>query len=194
MDVFLNHIQQTIPLTAEEKALLTSKLTKRKYLKGQYIGQEGDVTRHLSFILDGTVRTFYLDDNGTEHIISFGIENWWVGDLGSMITQKPADFNVQCVENSEVVQIPCEELEALYIAIPKLERFFRLLMERAYASTQRRLVRNYSLSAKDRYLLFLDKYPETANRVPQYMIASYLGITKEFLSNIRSQIAKSGKT
>ncbi len=191
MEIFLNHIQQTIPLSEEERTLLASKLAKRKYLKGQYIGQEGDVNRLLTFIISGTVRTFYLDDNGNEHIISFGIENWWAGDLGSMITQKPADFNVQCLENTTVVQISHEDLEQLYKDIPNLERFFRLLIERAYVSTQKRIVRNYSLSAKDRYLLFLEEHPETANRVPQYMIASYLGITKEFLSNIRSQLAKS---
>jgi CRP-like cAMP-binding protein len=191
MELFLAHIEQTIDLTEEEKTLLTSRLSKRRYLKGQYIGQEGDVTRQLTFITNGTIRTFYLDENGNEHIISFGIEQWWAGDLGSMITQKPADFNVQCLENTEVVQISVSDLEELYQSIPKLERFFRILIERAYASTQRRIVRNYSLSAKERYLLFLEEYPEIAKRVPQYMIASYLGITKEFLSNIRSQISKS---
>jgi CRP-like cAMP-binding protein len=191
MEVFLAHIGQTIDLTEEEKTLLASRLSERKYLKGQYIGQEGDITKQLTFITNGTVRTFYLDENGNEHIISFGIEQWWAGDLGSMITQKPADFNVQCLENTDVVQISVAALEELYQAIPKLERFFRILIERAYASTQRRIVRNYSLSARERYLLFLEEYPEIAKRVPQYMIASYLGITKEFLSNIRSQIAKS---
>lgn len=191
MEVFLNYIRKYIDLTREEEMLLASKLVKRTYLKGQYIGQEGDVTRQSTFIVKGTIRTFFLDDNGNEHIISFGIENWWAGDLGSMITQKPADFNVQCLEKTEVVQMPMEDLEYLYKAIPHLERFFRLLIERAYVSTQKRIVRNYSLSAKDRYLLFCEEYPDIVARVPQYMVASYLGITKEFLSNIRSQITKS---
>ena len=190
MEVFLNYIRKYIDLTREEEMLLASKLLKRTYLKGQYIGQEGDVTRHSTFIVKGTIRTFFLDDNGNEHIISFGIENWWAGDLGSMITQKPADFNVQCLEKTEVIQMPMEDLEYLYSAIPNLERFFRLLIERAYVSTQKRIVRNYSLSAKDRYLIFCEEYPDIVARVPQYMVASYLGITKEFLSNIRSQIAK----
>lgn len=191
MDTFFKYLEEYIRLTEEEKTLLVSKLNKRKYLKGQYIGQEGDVCKFYTFILQGTVRTFYMDDNGNEHIITFGIENWWAGDLGSIITQKPADFNVQCLENSEVIQISVEDLEALYRSIPALERFFRMLIERAYVSTQKRIVRNYSLSAKDRYLLFCEEHPETVKRVPQYMIASYLGITKEFLSNIRSQLAKS---
>lgn len=191
MEVLTDHIAKTVSLTEEEKSLLLSKLTSRRYLKGQYIGQEGDITRMLTFIQKGTVRTFYLDASGSEHIISFGIENWWAGDLGSLIEQKPADYNVQCLEDTQVIQISNDDLQMLYTAIPKLERFFRLLIERAYVSTQKRIVRNHSLTAKDRYILFLETYPEIAERVPQYMIASYLGITKEFLSQIRSQLAKS---
>ncbi len=190
MEVLVDHIAKTISLTEEERSQLMSKLTNRRYLKGQYIGQEGDITRILSFIRKGTVRTFYLDASGSEHIISFGIENWWVGDLGSLIEQKPADYNVQCLEDTEVIQISNEDLQSLYITIPKLERFFRILIERAYVSTQKRIVRKQSLPAKERYILFLEHYPEIASRVPQYMIASYLGITKEFLSQIRSQIAR----
>ncbi len=190
MNDILQYINRHINLTNDEVSVLKSKLKHRNYLKGQYIVQSGDVCRYHTYIVSGKVRTFYLDDNGNEHIITFGIEAWWVGDLGSLITQTPADFNVQCLENSEVIQISYTDLEALYEAIPKLERFFRLIIQKAYVHTQKRIVRNYSLSARERYLLFLDEYPEIVQRVPQYMIASYLGITKEFLSTIRNQIAK----
>ena len=153
--------------------------------------QGGDICRYQTYIVSGKVRIFYLDDNGNEHIVMFGIENWWAGDLGSFITQTPADFNVQCLDNTQVIQISYEASEELYKEVPKIERFFRLIIQRAYANLQRRIVRNYSLSAKERYLLFCAEYPEIVQRVPQYMIASYLGISKEFLSNIRSQILKS---
>ena len=194
MDSFLQHLSSYIQLTNQEEALLVSKLKHRKYLKGQYILQSGDVCRYQTYIVSGKARTFYTDNNGNEHIIMFGIEHWWVGDLCSFTTQSPADFDVQCLENTEVLQISFNDLEHLYGQVPKMERFSRLIIQKAYANTQKRIVRNYSLTARERYLLFQEEYPQIAQRVPQYMIASYLGITKEFLSNIRKQIAQNLKS
>ena len=190
MTPFLEYLKHYVDLTDKEEVVLVSKLRSKKYLKGQYIVQEGEICRHHTFIISGKVRTFYLDKNGNEHIIAFGIENWWAGDLGSMITQTPADFNVQSLGNTEVIQLSYDNLQVLYQEIPKLERFFRLIIQKAYVHSQKRIVQNYSLSARERYILFCEEYPEIVQRVPQYMIASYLGITKEFLSNIRRQIAK----
>ena len=122
--------------------------------------QGGDICRYNTFVVSGKVRTFCLNDNGNEHIIAFGIENWWVGDLGSFITQAPADFNVQCLENTEVIQLSYNDLQVLYKDIPQLERFFRLIIQKTSVNSQSRIVRNYSLSARERYLLFLEEYPE----------------------------------
>ncbi len=194
MDKFLNYIKQHIQLTPAEESILQTKTKNRNYLKGQYISQGGDVSKNHTYIESGKVRTFYLDDNGNEHIVAFGIENWWVGDLGSLISQTPADFSVQCLENTQVIQISCIDLQELYRDVPKIERLFRLIIQKAYVNAQKRIVRNFALSARDRYLLFLEEYPIIAQRVPQYMIASYLGITKEFLSHIRNQIAKEAKS
>jgi len=133
-------------------------------------------------------QNFYIDNEGQEHIVMFAIENWWTADLGSFIEQSPADYNVQCLEKSVLAQLSYDDLEQLYLQIPKLERFFRIIIQKAYVATQKRLINNLSLPAKERYLQFLDQYPLIEQRVPQYMIASYLGITKEFLSKIRSQI------
>lgn len=119
----------------------------------------------------------------------FGIEDWWASDMGSYITQTPADFNVQCIENTEVVVFLHDVNEELYNEIPKLERFFRQITERAFVASQKRIVRGFSLSAKEQYMFFREQYPEIEQRIPQYMIASYLGITKEFLSKIKSQLA-----
>lgn len=193
MNLVVKHIEQYIDLTQEERSLLVSKLKQKTYLKGQYILQAGDVYRYQTYIISGKVRTFYLDNNGNEHIISFGIENWWVGDICSFSTQSPAEFNTQCLAKTQVLQISYNDLEQLYIAIPKLERFFRIIIQKAYGSMSKRIIRNHSMSAKERYLLFVETYPEIVNRVPQYMIASYLGITKEFLSHIRKQISKEVK-
>jgi len=182
------YIQQYIDLSEEDRDVMSQHLKHRKYLKHQVIVQQGDVCRYESFIIKGAVKTFFVDQQGQEHIVMFGIENWWVADLGSFINQTPADFNVQCLEDTEVIQFSHESLEELYRLIPRLERFFRIIIQKAFVASQNRIVRNLSLPAKERYLLFRDQYPEIEQRAPQYMIASYLSITKEFLSKIRSQL------
>lgn len=165
-----------------------SKVFLRKYLKGQYIVQQGDICKYECFVLSGCTKTFYVDDEGQEHIIMFSIEDWWTSDMGSFITQSPADFNVQCLENTELAMFSRDVIEELYAKIPKLERLFRLIIQKALVASQKRIVRNFALTAKDRYLHFRTQYPKIEQRIPQYMIASYLGITKEFLSKIKSQL------
>ncbi|WP_295984206.1 Crp/Fnr family transcriptional regulator [uncultured Algibacter sp.] len=184
----LDYINKHVNLTADEEAFLTSKVSYRKYLKGQYIVQQGDVCKYECFVISGCTKTFFVDEEGQEHIIMFAIEDWWASDLGSFITQTPADFSVQCIENTEFIMFSNDDIEDLYSEIPKLERFFRLIIERAFVASQKRLIRNFSLSAKDRYLYFKKQYPKIDQRIPQYMIASYLGVTKEFLSKIKGQL------
>ena len=185
---FLEYIQKFIDLNSEEKARLLSTVKVRNYLKNQYIVQQGDLCKTANFIIAGCTKTFYLDSSGQEHIIMFSIEDWWASDLGSFTTQTPADFNVQCLENTELIQITYENLQNLYEEIPKFERLFRKILERALVASQKRIIQNFSLDAKERYKIFSATYPKIDQRVPQYMIASYLGITKEFLSKIKSQI------
>jgi CRP-like cAMP-binding protein len=185
---FLDHISRYIQLTPAEQSIFLSKVKLKKYLKGQFVVQDSDICRHESFVLSGCLKTFYLDNEGHEHIVMFAIEDWWTADLGSFITQTPADLNVQCLEDSELVQISYNDLQQLYIEIPKLERFFRIIIQNAFVAAQKRIMNNLSLPAKERYLQFREQYPKIEQRVPQYMIASYLGITKEFLSKIRTQL------
>ena len=184
----LDYVKKYIDLTLEEEILLLSKISIRTYLKNQYIVQQGDVCKSVNFIITGCAKTFYMDAEGQEHIVMFSIEDWWTSDLGSFITQKPADFNVQCIENTQLIQFSYDNLEELYIEIPKFERLFRKIVERAFVASQKRIIRNFSLDAKERYKIFKTTYPKIDQRVPQYMIASYLGITKEFLSKIKSQL------
>ena len=185
---FLEYIEKFIDLTEEEKTLLLSTVNVRTYLKNQYIVQQGDVCQSANFILSGCTKMFYLDSEGQEHVVMFSIENWWSSDLGSFTTQTPADFNVQCLEKTQLVQFTYNNLQKLYQEIPKLERLFRQIVERALVASQKRIIQNFSLDAKERYKIFRATYPKIDQRVPQYMIASYLGITKEFLSKIKSQI------
>ncbi len=184
----IDYISRHVSLTDSEQALLCSKVQSRKYLKGQYVVQQGDICRFESFVLSGCLRTFSVDKNGKEHIAMFGIEDWWVGDLGSFIAQGPANYNVQCIENVELLQLSYEDLNYLYNKIPKLERFFRIIIQNAFIASEKRTLNNFKLTAKEKYLLFRKQYPLIEQRVPQYMIASYLGITKEFLSKIRQDL------
>ncbi|NCO62647.1 MAG: Crp/Fnr family transcriptional regulator [Flavobacteriales bacterium] len=188
MEALLKYMSSHIQLSPEEEAFLLSKVFVRKYLKGQYIVQQGDVCKYECFVLSGCTKMFYVDDEGQEHIIMFSIEDWWTSDMGSFITQTPADFNIQCLENTVLVMFSYDVIEELYANIPKLERFFRQIIERAFVASQKRIVRNFALTAKDRYLYFRKQYPKIEQRIPQYMIASYLGITKEFLSKVKSQL------
>ena len=187
----LIYINKFINLTVEEETILLSKIVNRNYLKDQYIAQQGDICKSVNFIISGCTKTFYMDLDGQEHIVMFSIEDWWTSDLGSFITQTPADFNVQCIENTQLIQFTYDNLEELYKEIPKLERLFRKIVERAFTASQKRIIRNFSLTAKERYQIFKKDKPKIDQRVPQYMIASYLGVTKEFLSKIKSQIIQS---
>jgi len=185
---FISFINKYITLTKDEETILFSKISLRKYLKGQYVVQQGDVCKYSGFIISGCTRTFYVDDEGQEHNVMFSVEDWWASEIGSFVTQTPSDYNVQCIENTELIQLLYTNQEELFERIPKLERFFRLILEKAFVDAQKRIVWSFSLSAKEQYLNFKEQYPKMEQRIPQYMIASYLGITKEFLSKIKNQL------
>lgn len=183
-------LSRHIQLTDEEKELLWQAVTLRKYRKRQYVLQAGDVCRHENFVVSGCLRAYYIDDAGTEHIIMFAVEDWWTSDLLSFLTQTPSKLNIDALEDSEVLQIERSALEALYLKIPKLERFFRIMMQNANIAQQQRILFNISKTAKERYLYFIEKYPKLEQRLPQHQIAAYLGITPEFLSQIRKQLSE----
>ncbi len=188
IESLLKHINKHIDLSDQETSILSEHVKTRNYLKGQFIVQQGDVCKCESYVISGCAKTFFIDQEGNEYVVMFAIENWWTADLGSFITQQPADYNVQCLENTKVAQISYESLKLLYTQIPKLERFFRIIIQNAFVASQKRVVRNLSLTAKERYLIFRKQYPAIEQRVPQYLIASYLGITKQFLSKIRAEL------
>lgn len=194
-NALLSYISNHIILTPGEEELLLSKVRTRKFLKGQYVSQGGDISKYINFVISGSLKSFHLDREGNEHILAFAIEDWWIGDLGSFATQKPADYSIQCIENCELAQLSYEDLQFLYTEIPQLERFFRIIIQNAYVYFQRRIIDNLSLTAKEKYLNFIKQYPQFEQRVPQYMIASYLGFTPEFLSKIRKErSSKSSKS
>jgi CRP-like cAMP-binding protein len=183
----ISYVAKYVNLSNADKQVICDHVQCCKYVRGQFLVEQGGICQFENFVTRGCVRTYCTDEKGHEHTVMFAIENWWTADLGSFITQRPADYNVQCLEDTEVAQITHSNLEKLYALVPKLERFFRIIIQRAFVSAQKRIVGDFSIPARERYLLFLKQYPQIEQRVPQYMIASYLGITKQFLSKIRRQ-------
>lgn len=188
LNSFIAYCDQYISLNKEEIELLKSKLRYRRYRKGQYVLQQGDICKTSNFVISGCLRIFHLDDDGREHTLMFPHENWWASDLGSFLGQTEAEYYIQCLESVEILQFSYDTLHQLYKDIPRLERLFRIISQNAIVTLSKRIVRSYSLPAKEKYLAFRTDYPQIEQRVPQYMIASYIGITKEFLSKIRSEL------
>ena len=182
--LLLEHIARHITLTSDESAHLTGLLHHRTLKKKQFLNQEGDITKGPAFVKAGLLRSYSIDSNGFEHVVQFAPPGWWVGDMNSMINQTPGVLYVDALEDSEVLWLWKADLDALYLRIPKFERFFRILAENALASHQSRLVNILSLPAKDRYVNFCQLYPSLINCLPQKQIASYIGVTPEFLSKM----------
>jgi CRP-like cAMP-binding protein len=190
-DLLIESLEKQIRLSEYDKKLIVSLIRERKIQKGQFLVHQGAVSRYTNFVKEGSIRTYFIDLNGQEHIVQFAIEGWWISDLNSFIMQVPATFNVQAIENCVVLEISFENLEILYEKIPKMERYFRLLTQRAFVAFQQRVVQNISMSAEDRYLAFQQKYPKIELRIPQRLVASYLGISAEFLSKIKKRLKES---
>ncbi len=188
-DALLQYIASYIQLDPKEEETLLTKVKFRQYLKNQFLVQAGDINKYSNFILKGCAKAFHLDENGQQHIRDFAIENWWTGDLGSFLSQEPGQYYVQCIEDCQIAQISYDDMEVLYGLIPKMERFFRIIIQKAYVVSQKRITQYQSLTAIEKYRRFKNEYPKFVERIPQYLIASYLGITPEFLSSIRKQIA-----
>lgn len=193
-DKLYAHFNKYVFLSEEEFEECKSLFKYKKFRKHQYILQNGEVSRYETFILSGCTRTYEVDDNGHEHIIQFGLETWWVGDLHSFLTNSPSRCNVDCLEDTEVLQILRTEMERLYDKVPKLERFFRILIQKAYVASIDRIYSNLSKPAPQRYQEFIEKYPLIEQRVPNHQIASFLGITPQSLSRIRRQSVSQKKT
>lgn len=187
--LFRNFSDHHISFSPEEKIAIQSLFTHKKFRRNQYILQQGDIARHETFICKGLTRTYEVDEKGQEHVLFFGPENWWVGDLYSFLCDVPSQYNVDCLEETEVLQISKPDLDLLYTQAPGMNEYFRILFQNAYISFAQRTSSSLSKPAKERYLEFNKKYPHIEARVPDHQIASFLGITPQSLSRIRRQLA-----
>jgi len=189
-DLILKNIARHVTLSPVEEAYFTSLLLHRKLRKRQYLLQAGEVCRYENFVIKGCVRAYTVDEKGEEHIVMFGMEDWWISDMYSFITATPATLHIDALEDSEVLSIEKSDLENVYLRIPLFERFYRLLLQNSIVANQRRVLSAISQTAEEQYLAFIRKYPSLEQRVSQSQIASYLGITPETISRIRKQWSK----
>ncbi|WP_018626778.1 Crp/Fnr family transcriptional regulator [Niabella aurantiaca] len=187
--LLIQHIHALVPLTREEEEQITVAFHQKKLKRRQFLVQEGDASRFLSFVTSGCLRSYFTNDNGQEYIIQFAIEGWWLNDNESFLFDTPSTFNIEALEDTVLLQIDKPALELLFKNIPQLERFFRILYQRSFIMLQKRVIAAMSQTAEQRYLDFSARYPEIVHRVPQYQLAAYLGMTAEFLSKIRHGIA-----
>ena len=187
----IDYFNKLLPLDEPEESFLKEVFKERRVKRRQFILQEGGVCRHNTFVVEGCFKMYMVDPNGKEHNLQFAIENWWIGDISSFHSEEPSRLNIEAMENSLILQIKKEAQLKLFIDYPKFNRIFRVLAENAMVSLQNRILQNISSTAEERYLDFVERYPQFFNRISNVQIASYLGVTPEFLSTIRKKLVNS---
>lgn len=190
MELILENIAKHVSLTPEEQAHFLSKTETHTYKAKTILLSAGEVCKHSYFVNSGILRSFNINDNIVEHVLSFACEGWWMSDMYSYFSQKPGQLFIEVLEEAEVVSLSKENQEQLYHDIPKLERFFRILIENSLVANQQRLMDNLSLPAEERFEKFTRKYGTLVHKVPQKQIASFIGVTPEFFSKMKARLLK----
>ncbi|MGA9638022.1 Crp/Fnr family transcriptional regulator [Flavobacterium sp.] len=190
MTLILDSLSKHIHLTPQEQELFLSKVESKKLKAKTILQQSGTICKDSYFVNSGILRSFNINDNIVEHIMSFACSGWWISDMYSLLSGKSGNLFIEVLEDAEILVLSKENQEILYHEIPKLERFFRILIENSLVANQERLMDNLSLSAEERYEKFQVKYQDLQYRIPQKQIASFIGVTPEFFSKMKSRILK----
>ena len=188
-DLYFQSFNEKVLLTQEEKELIKNYLTVKKIRKRQYLLQDGDVCKSVAFVEKGALRLYHVSEDGTEHIVRFGLEGQFITDLYSFLTTEPSVYNIDAIEDSELVIITKSASDELRKLSSKYQEYIFQLTSEAYIQLQRRLTSIISLTLEERYKDLTAKYPDIIQRVPQHMIASYMGLTPETLSRVRKRIS-----
>lgn len=188
-EIFFQKFNEKVPLTAEEKDFIKQYLTPKKLRKKQYLLQEGDVCKHICVVEKGALKAYLVDEKGDEHITAFALEGWTIADLSSFFKHEPAALNIDAIEDCELVLISKAAHEELLQKMPKYETYIRILVTDAYVALQHRITNMLHLSVEERYKAFTQMCQSIFQRVPQHMIASFMGLSPETLSRVRSRIS-----
>lgn len=188
--LILQNVSKHIVLQESEIQYFTSILEVRSAKRRELLLREKQSCRYIYYVNNGALRAYFSDKSGKESTIMFGIADWWITDIHGFINDSPAMLYVEAIEDSEIIQLSRESFQKLLAELPKFERFFRIVFQNAYIREQLRMIENLSMSAEERYVNFLKKYPKVQQHVTQKQIASYLGISPEFLSTIRNSLSK----
>ena len=188
-ELFFKKFNEKVPLTQEEEAFIKQYLTPKKLRKKQYFLQEGDICKHTAFVEKGALRAYVLDEKGDEHITAFALEGWSIGDLPSFMKAEPATLNIDALEDCELVLIGKASHDELLLRMPKYETYMRIMVTNAYIALQQRMTSMISLPLEERYKAFTQMHQNIFQRVPQHMIASFMGLSPETLSRVRNRIS-----
>jgi CRP-like cAMP-binding protein len=189
-EALIQNISKTVPLSEQEVSLIERSFKPIHLRKKQFLLQKDEPSNHMRFIAEGCVKLYKIDETGKEHILQFGIKGWWINDLYAYLTQKPATYFIQAISDSIVLQIHRDQLNLLFDEIHMMDRFFRIKTQNGYVALQERAINSMSQSASERYFNFVSGYREMEQQIPQYMLASYLGITPEHLSTLRKNLTR----
>ena len=187
MEGLINKIKSSISLSSQAEKHISEISNLRKISKGEVMIKEEDIVQDVFFVIDGCLRSFCSDKNGKEHTLQFAIKDWWISDFIAIYANEPATLNVEAIKDSKVIAFNAKDLDEIHSLFPEFEAFQRKNLERHIVSLNKRIINQLQLTAQERYDLFLNQYPDIEQYVPNYHIASYLGITQESLSRIRAE-------
>jgi CRP-like cAMP-binding protein len=189
-EVLFSHLLEKILLTEEEKEIIKIFFIPKKLRKRQYLLQAGDVCKYLCFVGKGLLRSYNVDDKGDEHMNMFAWEGWWTSDMYSFFTGEKAIINIDALEDTELLMITQQAFEEMTLKVPKMDRYFRILFQNSLFTKERRLISSNTHTAEEKYINLVESNPALVKRVPQNLIASYLGLAPETLSRIKKNIAQ----
>lgn len=190
VESLIAYFNRLLPLSKDETAFVREVFKERSIKRRQFILQQGEICEYNTYVVEGCFKMYLVDQNGKEHNLQFAIENWWIGDIGSFHTETTSQLYIEAIEHSIILQIKKEDQLKLFVDYPKFNRIFRVFTENALVSSQRRALQNIGSTAEERYLDFMERHPYFFNRISNVQIASYLGVTPEFLSTIRKRLVK----